>query len=200
MKKTEIIIIGGGVVGASIAYHLTGRGAGDVLILEAENEQGTGSTGKATGGVRAQFGTEINIRMSLYSLDFFNNWEFDCEYEPAGYLFVTNDAARLERMRTAVAFQRELGVDVEIINGDNASRLVPGLNCEDLVGGAFSPRDGFINPLAVMCGFTETAVRSGAEIRFGTNVSAIETKGGKVTGIITNNGRIECENVVLCTG
>ena len=71
MKKAEIVIIGAGVVGASVAYHLTRRGAKDVLILERENEQGLGSTGKATGGVRAQFETEINIKMSIYSLEFF---------------------------------------------------------------------------------------------------------------------------------
>ncbi|MEJ7700526.1 MAG: FAD-dependent oxidoreductase [Pyrinomonadaceae bacterium] len=76
MRKTEIIIIGGGVVGASVAYHLTTRGAKDVLILERENAQGNGSTGKATGGVRAQFETEINIRMSLYSIDFFKQLGF----------------------------------------------------------------------------------------------------------------------------
>ena len=77
MRKTEIIIIGGGVIGASVAYHLTERGAKGVLILERESEQGKGSTGKATGGVRAQFETDINIKMSLYSLDFFQNWDFD---------------------------------------------------------------------------------------------------------------------------
>jgi glycine/D-amino acid oxidase-like deaminating enzyme len=80
MKKAEIVVIGGGVVGASVAYHLTEKGAKDVLILERAREQGSGSTGKATGGVRAQFETEINIKMSLYSLDFFNHWEFDCAY------------------------------------------------------------------------------------------------------------------------
>ncbi|MBA3693841.1 MAG: FAD-binding oxidoreductase, partial [Acidobacteria bacterium] len=81
MKKAEIIIIGGGVVGASVAYHLTERGAKSVLTLERENLLGKGSTGKATGGVRAQFETEINIKLSLYSIEFFKNWDFDCGYE-----------------------------------------------------------------------------------------------------------------------
>jgi sarcosine oxidase subunit beta len=94
MRSAEIIIIGAGVVGASVAFHLTEKGAKNVLILEGEAEQGKGSTGKATGGVRAQFETEINIRMSLYSLDFFKNWEFDCEYEPRGYLFFATDERR----------------------------------------------------------------------------------------------------------
>ena len=85
MNNTEIVIIGSGVVGASVAYHLTERGVKDVLILEREAAQGKGSTGKATGGVRAQFETEINIKMSLYSLDFFAGCEFDCGYEPRGY-------------------------------------------------------------------------------------------------------------------
>src|SRR5688500_6911287 len=106
MKKAEIVIIGAGVVGASVAFHLTEKGAEDVLILESEAEQGKGSTGKATGGVRAQFETEINLRMSLYSLDFFKNWEFDCEYEPRGYLFFATDEKQFEYLRKNVEFQK----------------------------------------------------------------------------------------------
>jgi sarcosine oxidase subunit beta len=103
MKKAEIVIIGGGVVGASVAYHLTARGAQDVLILERENAQGKGSTGKATGGVRAQFETEINIKMSLYSLDFFGKFNeltgVDCGYEPRGYLFFATDEKQFDYLK-----------------------------------------------------------------------------------------------------
>jgi sarcosine oxidase subunit beta len=95
-------------IGASVAYHLTARGAKDVLILERESEQGKGSTGKATGGVRAQFETDINIKMSLYSLDFFREWDFDCGYEPRGYLFFATDenqfdCLKAQRRKTEIA-------------------------------------------------------------------------------------------------
>jgi sarcosine oxidase subunit beta len=199
--KGEIVIIGGGVVGASVAYHLTERGAKDVLILERAAGQGTGSTGKATGGVRAQFETEINIKMSLYSLDFFNNWEFDCQYEPRGYLFFATDERQFDYLKRNVRFQKSLGVkDVEIVDVKAISGICSILNCEDITGGSFGQTDGFINPLAVLRGFTSKALERGANIEFDTRVSAIETAGGKVKAVKTDKGRIECETVVLATG
>jgi sarcosine oxidase subunit beta len=201
MKKAEIVIIGGGVVGASVAYHLTERGAKDVLILERETAQGLGSTGKATGGVRAQFETEINIKMSLYSLGFFKNWKFDCQYEPRGYLFFATDAPQFEYLKQNVETQKSLGVkDVCIVDKEGVLEICPILNCEDIVGGSFGETDGFINPLAVMRGFTASALKNGARIEFETKVLSIKTEGGKVKAIETNRGRIECENAVVCTG
>ena len=201
MKSSEIVIIGGGVVGASVAYHLIERGAKDVLILESEAAQGLGSTGKATGGVRAQFETEINIKMSLHSLDFFDNCGFDCEYEPRGYLFFATNARQFDYLKRNVETQKSLGVkDVEIVDAKQIKEICPILNCEDIVGGSFGGRDGFINPLAVMNGFTAKALANGAKIQFETKVLSIETKGGKVVAVETNKGRIECEKVVLATG
>ena len=201
MKKSEIVIIGGGVIGASVAYHLTKRGANDVLILEGESEQGKGSTGKATGGVRAQFETDINIKMSLYSIDFFLNSNFDCGYEPRGYLFFATDENQYDYLRRNVEKQKSLGVkDVEIVDARTISEICPGLNVADIVGGSFGARDGFINPLAVMNGFTERAIENGARIEFETQVFSIEVNGGKVKAVGTNKGRIECEKIVVCSG
>ena len=199
--KSQIVIIGGGVVGASVAYHLTERGAKDVLILERENRQGLGSTGKATGGIRAQFETDINIKMSLYSIEFFERCDFDCGYEPRGYLFFATDEKQFDYLRRNVEKQKSLGVKaVEIVDTQTISEIVVNLNCEDIVGGSFGAKDGFINPLAVMRGFTERAMANGAEIQTKTQVLSIETRGGKVTGVETNRGRIEAEKVVLCSG
>ncbi|CAN5453455.1 FAD-binding oxidoreductase [soil metagenome] len=201
MKKAEIIIIGSGVIGASVAFHLTARGAKDVLILERDTEQGRGSTGKATGGVRAQFETDINIKMSLYSLDFFRGWDYDCGYDPRGYLFFATEKAHLDYLRRNVEKQKSLGVGfVEMIDTETVAELVPGLNCEDIVGGSFGASDGFIDPLAVMQGFTEEALRNGAGIDYETQVVSIETKSGRVSYVVTNKGRIKCEKIVLCTG
>ena len=201
MKRAEIIIIGGGVVGASVAYHLTKRGAKNVLILERESKQGFGSTGKATGGVRAQFETEINIKMSLYSLEFFKNWERDCGYEPRGYLFFVTGENGLDYLKRNVEKQKSLGVkDIEIVDQKAISKICPILNCEDIIGGSFGANDGFINPLAVMDGFTKSALENGSEIEFETEVFQIETKNRKVISVKTKKGEIECENVVICTG
>ncbi len=201
MKKAEIVIIGAGVVGASIAYHLTERGAKDVLILEREAQQGFGSTGKATGGVRAQFETEINIKMSLYSLDFLANCGFDCGYEPRGYLFFATDESQFEYLKRNVETQKSLGVkDVEVVDSKQIKEICPILNCEDIVGGSFGANDGFVNPLAIMRGFTSKALENGAKIEFDTKILSIETENGKVKAVETTRGRIECEKIVLATG
>ncbi|HXH70359.1 MAG TPA: FAD-dependent oxidoreductase, partial [Pyrinomonadaceae bacterium] len=201
MKKTEIIIIGGGVVGAGVAYHLTMRGAKDVLILERENVQGNGSTGKATGGVRAQFETEINVRMSLYSIEFFRNWDFDCGYEPRGYLFVATDDKQFDFLKRSVEKQKSLGLrQVEIVDTTAIAEIVQGLYTQDITGGSFCGSDGFINPLGVLEGFTKKALENGAKILTQTNVLSIETTDRKVKAVETNRGKIECEKVVICAG
>ncbi len=197
--KTEILIIGGGVVGASVAYHLTQRGCRDVVILERENSQGFGSTGKATGGIRQQFGTEINIKMSQYSIEFLRNCEFETGYEPRGYLFFATTDEQLNYLKTNVKLQQSLGVnDVEIVDKQTISAMIRGMNCEDIAGGSFCVSDGFINPLALMKGFTENA--SGVKIETATEVFSIETIGEKVVAVQTNRGRIEAEKIVVCAG
>lgn len=205
MKNAEIVIIGSGVVGASVAYHLTEKGAKDILILERETECGKGSTGKATGGVRAQFETDINIKMSVYSLDFFGKFNqltgVDCGYEPRGYLFFVSSEKGLDYLRGNVERQKTLGVkDVEIVDKQAISEMIKGLNCEDIIGGSYGANDGFINPLGVLEGFLKKALEKGAKVEFETEVFAIETENGKVAAVRTNKGRIECEKVVLCSG
>ncbi|HLA95525.1 MAG TPA: FAD-dependent oxidoreductase, partial [Pyrinomonadaceae bacterium] len=145
--------------------------------------------------------TDINIKMSLYSLDFFRNWEFDCEYEPRGYLFFATNEARFDYLKSNVRKQRSLGVkDVEIVDAKTVGEIVPGMNCGDITGGSFGKHDGFINPLAVMRGFTEGALRGGAKIEFGARVVSIGTENGRVRTVRTEREEIECESVVLCTG
>ncbi len=205
MKSAEIIIIGGGVAGASVAYHLTEMGVKDVLILEREAEQGKGSTGKATGGVRAQFETEINIKMSLYSIDFFTKFNeltgVDCGYEPRGYLFFATDENQFDYLKKNVEKQKSLGVkNVEIVDPQTISKIVKGLNCEDIIGGSFGANDGFINPLGVLEGFTKKAKENGAGVLTETEVFSIETANGKVKFVETNCGKIETGNIVICAG
>ena len=201
MKAAEIVIVGGGVVGASIAYHLTQRGCRDVLVLEREDLLGFGSTGKATGGVRAQFETEINIKLSLYSLDFFRDWDFDCGYEPRGYVFLATDHKHLNFLKRSSELQRSLGYcEVVLIDPKTIAEMIPGLNCADIVGGSFGPRDGFIDPLGVLEGFSSRAIAAGASIETRREGTAINVKEEKVVGIETNDGMIDAEKVVICAG
>ncbi len=205
MRSAGIVIIGGGVVGASVAYHLTARGAKDVLVLEREPRQGLGSTGKATGGVRAQFETEVNIRMSLYSLDFFSHFQeitsVESGYEPRGYLFLATSEDQLEYLKANVARQKALGLnEVEIVDTPTIAAMVGGLNVSDVAGGSFCPIDGFIDPLAVMNGFTSKAIEQGAKVLTGTQVTGIEIENGKVKTVRTNEGEICAEKIVCCAG
>ncbi len=201
MKTAEIVIIGGGVIGASVAYHLTERGVREVVVLDREKMLGLGSTGKATGGVRAQFETDINIRLSLYSLDFFRDWDFECEYEPRGYLFLATTEQHIEDLKRTTERQRELGYEeVELIDTPTIAKMVSGLNCTDVVGGSFGPRDGFINPLAVLEGFATTAALRGTRVVSGVTVQSIDVNGDRVTGVTTSNGRLKCDKVAICSG
>ncbi len=197
----EIVIIGGGVVGASVAYHLTEIGLRDVVMLERESSLGLGSTGKATGGIRAQFETDINIQMSLYSLNFIRDWDFDCEYDPKGYVFLATNDQQLDFLKRSVNRQHELGYkEVEIIDPQTIAKLVPGLNYDDIVGGSFGRRDGFINPLAMLEGFITAAAMRGTRVRTTSQAQSIEVGSNGVTGVRTSEGLLECANVVLCSG
>lgn len=204
-ETADVVIIGGGIVGASVAFHLTERGCTDVLVLEREAEQGTGSTGRATGGVRAQFATAINIQMSRYSIEFFTRFEeatgHACGYEPAGYLFVATSAAQLDYLRRARERQRQAGLsNVELVSAEEIARRVPGLRTDDALGGSFCGTDGFIAPLKLMRGFTARAVERGARVWTETEVTGIDVEAGRVAGLRTSRGRIQTRAVVNASG
>jgi sarcosine oxidase subunit beta len=206
MKQTaEVVIIGGGIVGASVAFHLAERGCTDVIVVEREVAQGLGSTGKATGSVRAQFATAINIGMSRYSIDFFTRFEeatgYDCGYEPAGYLFVATSAAQFDYLKRTRARQLAEGLtNVELVGADEIARRVPGLRTDDVLGGSFCQTDGFIAPLKVLEGFTARAAERGVRVWTETEVTGIEVEGGRVARVQTTRGRISTRAVVNASG
>jgi sarcosine oxidase subunit beta len=206
MKQTaDVVIIGGGIVGASVAFHLSERGCTDVLVVEREAAQGLGSTGRATGGVRAQFATAINIRMSRYSIDFFARFEeatgHPCGYEPAGYLFVATNEAHLAYLKRTRERQRAEGLtNVELVGADEIARRVPGLRMDDVTGGSFCQTDGFVAPLKALHGFTARAVERGARVWTETEVTGIEVEGGRVARVATSRGTVATRAVVNASG
>src|SRR3954467_14811459 len=142
MQTADVVIIGGGIVGSSIAYHLGEAGCKDVLVIERESAQGKGSTGKSMGGVRAQFSTPVNIQMSLYSIPFYAAFDelmgHPADYRPQGYLFMATQASHMDYLRTNNALQRSLGLKTaELISGDNIRSRFPQLRGDDIVGGSF---------------------------------------------------------------
>jgi sarcosine oxidase subunit beta len=201
----DVVIVGAGIVGASIAWHLARSGCRDVLLLEREAHQGRGSTGKSMGGVRAQFSTDVNIRLSLYSIPFYARFEDEtghpCGYRPHGYLFVATSARHLDYLQANHVRQRALGLrEVTLLAPRDVCGILPQIHADDIVGGSYCPTDGFVDPYSVMTGFTQSAVDFGVRLRKRTTVQAIEVSGGRVIGVRTREGRIASRNVVLAAG
>jgi sarcosine oxidase subunit beta len=202
-RTASAIVVGGGVVGCSIAYHLAGRGLRDVLVLERETV-GSGTTSKAAGGIRAQFSTETEIRFSLESIRVFERFEdefgVDPGYRKIGYLFLVSDAADLRGFEQRIALQRRLGVDVRVITPDDARKLVPALRVDDLLAAVWGPDDGLAGPAEVTAGFARRARERGVRIAEGVRVTAIERDGDRVTGVTTTDGAVSAPLVVNAAG
>jgi sarcosine oxidase subunit beta len=204
-ETADVVIIGGGIVGSSIAYHLAEAGCSNVIVVERGREQGLGSTGRATGGVRSQFYTSLNIRMSLYSIEFFSHFEEAtgrCSgYQPNGYLFVATTDSHLDYLKETGERQRAAGLHtVELVRPEEIAEMVPQLRTDDILGGSYCPTDGLIEPLNVMRGFMARALERGVRLWLDTEVTGIEVEGGTVSGIETTRGRISTRAVVNASG
>jgi sarcosine oxidase subunit beta len=204
-EAADVVIVGGGIVGSSIAYRLAEAGCTDVLVLEREPHQGRGSTGKSMGGVRAQFSTELNIRLSLYSLDFFARFEeatgCPAGYRRQGYLFVASNEEHLAYLQNNYQLLVACGVkSVELLSPADVLRLVPQLRADDILGGSFGSTDGFVDPYSVMTGFTLRAVDMGARLWKGVEATGILEDARGVAGVETTRGRIATRTVVNAAG
>ena len=205
MKTADVVIAGAGIVGASIAWHLAEAGCGGVLVLERETAQGQGSTGKSMGGVRAQFATEPNIRMSLYSIPFYARFEEHTGgpsgYKPHGYLFMATAQKHLDYLRANRRLQNALGLaTVEEWSRARIVARVPPLRADDILGGAYCPTDGFVDPWLAMEGFTSAALRRGVELWRGAEVTAIGVESGRVARVRTTAGDVAARTFINATG
>ncbi|HEX6897354.1 MAG TPA: FAD-dependent oxidoreductase [Bryobacteraceae bacterium] len=197
--------MGGGIVGSSIAYHLTEAGCRSVVVLEREAYQGKGSTGKSMGGVRAQFTTAVNIQMSLYSIPFFARFDevigHPSGYKPQGYLFVATEERHMEYLRANYELQLKLGLrSVQLVARDDIARLAPEIETRDVIGGSFCATDGFVDPYSVMTGFMQKALERGAELMRETEATGIRRDASGISGVETNRGFIAGRVVVNAAG
>jgi glycine/D-amino acid oxidase-like deaminating enzyme len=205
MRTAEVVIVGGGIVGSSIAYHLTASGCDDVLVIERESAQGKGSTGKSMGGVRAQFSTTANIQMSLYSIPFYASFEerlgHPAGYRPQGYLFCAISEEHMAYLRTSHEKQVALGLkDVRLIAAEEIRSMFPQLRSDDVVGGSFCSSDGFVDPYSAMIGFMTWATDHGAQLWKNSEVTAIQRDARGVSAVETARGTVATRNVVNCAG
>ena len=204
MEKAEVVIVGGGVVGLSIAYHLARLGGRGIVVLEREDVLGSGSTGRCAGGIRLQFGTEVNIRLSQWSLGFLKRMPDETGADPGlhqnGYLFLTADAQNAEALRRNLHVQQGLGVPARSLSPDEVSARFPYVAAQGLLGATFCPEDGYADPHAVVQGLSRSARALGVSIRLGAEVTGIRVADGRVEGVETGAGPLLAPVVVNAAG
>ncbi|WP_328492902.1 FAD-binding oxidoreductase [Streptomyces sp. NBC_00414] len=199
----EVVVIGGGVMGTSVAHHLARAGVPDVVLVERD-ELASGSTSRAAGGVRAQFSDELNIQLGARSLEAFARFEeetgHDIGLHRVGYLFLLSTPEDVEAFEAGVRLQNGLGVPSRMTDPAEARRLSPLITTDGLLAAAFSPDDGHCTPEAVVHGYAAAARRHGATIVRHCEVTGIETRGDDITAVVTRLGRIATSTVVCAAG
>jgi sarcosine oxidase, subunit beta len=194
-----VVIIGGGVIGTSAAFHLAEAGVDVVLVERAE--LGGGSTSRAAGGVRAQFSDALNIQIARRSLEAFGafgsrpGWEID--FKRSGYLFVLSRQADVAEFEAGVALQNAHGVPSRMLSAGEARTLCPLLVGDDILAASFSPEDGHVTPEAVVQGYAFAARERGAHLRVSCEATAIDIEAGRIRGVRTSHGAI-ATSVVIC--
>ena len=203
-KTASIVVIGGGVMGASCAYHLALAGASDVVLLEREPHFGQGATGRCAGGVRYQFATEVNVRLSIASLAMLEHFEDetgqDPSYRQCGYLFVLTRSEDVATFKHNVDMQHRLGVGVQWMSGDDLRRRLPKMRFEDALGGTFHSKDGLADPNSVVMGYINTGKRLGVRAMTDVDVTGIQVRHSHIAAVETKDGTIGCEHVINAAG
>lgn len=210
-KTSDIVIIGGGIMGASTAYHLAKRGGVRVTLLEREKQFGQGSTARCAGGVRHQFSTEVNIRLSLESIKMMERFPEEIGQEiglkQIGYLFVIDDERDMAQFRANVALQNRLGVESQVLSVDEIRQRVPLLNLDGIVGGTIYERDGLADPSSIVLGYINQTRRlakasHAAPIHLlnQVTVTGIRLNDGQVQAVVTDQGQIATETIVITAG
>jgi len=205
MKSTaDVVIIGGGCMGASVAWHLAERGVTDVVLVEREALLGSGSTGRNAGGVRHQFSSEANIRLSAESIGVIERFRdevgAEIDFHQDGYLFLLSSPGAVETFRSSVALQRRMGVAVDWLDAAEAVRLASGLQADDVIAATYCAKDGIADPNGVTMGFAKAAQAKGVAIEKETEVTGLRLDGDRVAVVETTRGVIATRMVVNAAG
>lgn len=201
--RASVIIVGGGVIGTSIAFHLAEAGVTDVLLLD-RGELGGGSTCRAAGGVRAQFSDELNIALGARSLAAFARFGErpgqEIDLHRVGYLFLLSTPEQVAAFERDVKLQNELGISSRMIDPGEARRLSPLIDTDGVLAAAFSPDDGHCTPESVVLGYATAARRLGAVLRTGADVLDLKREGDRVSAVVTDQGTISADTVICAAG
>ena len=204
MEKTaEIVIIGGGIIGTSLAYHLGQKGAKGVVLLE-RGMLGEGSTAKCVGGIRFQFSTEINILFSLESAKTWQHFEelteVDLGFKKVGYLFLATTSEEWETFQANARLQNSYGIPVELLSPQEIRYRWPYLRADDLRGATFCPWEGYAGPYEALTGYAKGARKKGVKIHENTEVQKILVENGKIAGVATPKGHISAPIIINAAG
>lgn len=202
--SAAVVIVGAGIVGSSIAYHLSKRGCNDVIVLEKADTEVTGSSARSCAGVRHQFATEVNIRLSLYSIERLKNFESEVGghsgLKQIGYLLLVSDPETWKQYRQNVALQQSMGVRSRTLSPAEAAELIPIARLDDLLGATWCHDDGHCDPHGIATGYLNAARRAGVELRRATPAIGIRRANGPVVAVETPEGTIACDVVVNAAG
>jgi sarcosine oxidase subunit beta len=202
----QVVVVGAGVIGASVAYHLAARGWRDVLVVDRADRPGLGSTGRATGGFRAQYATEVNVRLSMLARDkliaFRHEIGVDPGYVTTGYLWLAGTGPALDTLLAAQRVQQACGLhEAMSVDRDDVRTLNPAVDGEGILGGVFCPTDGFLHPTRILNGYLEAARRLGVDVQWGVDVyGAGLDRNGRIVSLQTGAGSLAADHVVNAAG
>lgn len=203
METEDVVIVGGGIIGLSAAFALRAAGVDKVIVVE-RGLVGHGSTAKATGGVRTQFSTEVNMKLALYARQYFEHWDEwyggEVHFRPVGYLFVTATAPTADVLRAGARRQAQWGVDVDVITPDRIRDIAPNMRWDDLCLGTFTKGDGVADPGAAVNSLERACRRVGVEIVEHTSVAALLIEKDQIRGIRTDHQTLVANQVLVAAG
>ncbi|NMR29136.1 NAD(P)/FAD-dependent oxidoreductase [Crystallibacter degradans] len=201
--SADVVIIGGGIMGVSSAFHLAEAGVKNVVLIE-RGELGTGSSAKPLGGVRATFSDPANVALGKRSLDaygrFAGRFGVDIGLRRVGYLFLCRSSAEVLDCERSTLVQNEFGSNSRMVTPDEAVEINPFVAKEALLGASYSPEDGFAEPAKAVQAYAAAATALGVKILTGTEAFAIETTNGSINSVVTNRGTIRTESVICAAG
>jgi glycine/D-amino acid oxidase-like deaminating enzyme len=198
-RAAQVVVVGGGIVGASVAFHLTRAGISDVVVVERDALAGAAS-GKPIGGLRAQFSDPLNAALALRSLESYTELGADMDHQRVGYLFLLRTAEDVARFETGVALQRELGIPSVMLDAREARARCPAIAADAFVAAAFCPIDGHARPQAVARAYVDAARRRGARLVTGCDVIGIDVRDGEIETVRTTRGVVRASTVVCAAG
>ncbi|MDF1543755.1 MAG: FAD-dependent oxidoreductase [bacterium] len=203
-NRADAVIIGGGIIGMSVAFYLAKANIGQIVLLEKEPVPGSGATSKAAGGIRAQFMTKVNVEMSMLSEKLFCRFKedtgYDALFDRVGYMFMLKTDEEVAAFTLAYELQKSLGLNVEMLSPAEIGKVAPHVSLDSVKAATFSRDDGLGDPHEFLSGYDQAARKMGVTIEYDAEVTEIKTSGGKISSVVCSKGEISSPLVINCAG